>query len=693
MWVPQQLAAQADTLKKLGYEGNPQSLGDPTKPPLAAVVSLGGCSATFVSSDGLIVTNHHCVQGALMHNATPEQNVIETGYLAKTRADEKWAGPTAHVYVTTKLSDVTAQMNEGLAALADDLARFKKLEEREKEIIARCESGRPELRCRVADFYGGTEWTLIEQLDLRDVRLVYAPARSIGNYGGEVDNWMWPRHTGDFAFYRAYASPEQKPADFAANNVPYHPSHHLKVATTGLRDGDMVMVAGYPGVTNRLATAAQTEEAAGFWFPRGLEVMAQQVATIESVTSGRPELQIKAEPMKRGLQNYLKKNQGVLETMSKGGLLERKKAQEAALLAWIDADPARKAKFRPAFDRMASVEEARRKTREQDAAFKELVSASKLFNQAVAIARTAEERKKPDAQRKPAYQERNYSRLEQSSLALEKSYAREIDRAMLKLFVMRAVALPKEQQPAMLAILLPKGRDEQAVEKALDALYAGTKLETGSERAQLIKTGDLAKLKQSKDTFLKLALAALPQIKAAEEQAESYSGAMKVLMPSYVAALKEMRDGAAIAPDANSTLRITYGTVQPSPRGGRAFTTASELVAKHTGEAPFDAPAPLLAAIRERKFGSYLAPELGDLPVNFMSDTDITNGNSGSSTLNARGEVVGLAFDGTLDTVASDWLYLEGVTRTIHVDARYMLWVMEMVDHADELLVELGARK
>jgi hypothetical protein len=692
MWVPQQLAAQAETLQKLGYQGDPAGLGDPTKPPLAAIVSLGGCSATFVSPDGLIVTNHHCVQGALMHNATPEQNLIQTGYLAKTRADEKWAGPTAHVYVTTKLTDVTAQMNDGLAALPDDLARYKKLEEREKEIIARCESGRPELRCRVADFYGGTEWTLIEQLDLRDVRLVYAPARSIGNYGGEVDNWMWPRHTGDFAFYRAYVSPEQKPADFAANNVPYHPTHHLKVSADGLHDGDLVMVAGYPGVTNRLATAAQTEEAAAFSFPRGLEVMAQQVATIESVSSGKPELQIKAEPMRRGLMNYLKKNSGVLETMNKGGLLERKKAQDTALLAWIDGDPARKARFRPALERMASVEETRRNTREQDAAFKELVSASKLFGQAIAIVRTAEERKKPDAQRKPAFQERNYSRLEQASLALEKSYAPELDRALLRLFVMRAIALPKEQQPAMLSVLLPKARDEQAVDKALDALYAGTKLQTGSERIQHIKGADFAKLKQSKDTFIKLALAALPQIKQAEEKAEAYAGAMKTLMPAYVAALKEMR-GVAIAPDANSTLRVTYGTVMPSPHGGRAFTTASELLKKHTGEEPFDAPPALLSAIRERKFGSYVAAELGDLPVNFMSDTDITNGNSGSSTLNARGEVVGLAFDGTLDTVASDWLYLEGAARTIHVDARYMLWIMENVDHADNLLTELGARR
>jgi hypothetical protein len=359
----------------------------------------------------------------------------------------------------------------------------------------------------------------------------------------------------------------------------------------------------------------------------------------------------------------------------------------------VDADAARAAKYKPAFERLAALHAEKQKTRETDAALGDLRGPRTLLGTALTVVRKAKERARPDADRELAFQERNWKRIDQDQVSFDKSYARELDRAIFKLFVTRAVALPVAQQPAFLGKWLPAGkRDDKGIDAALDKLYGTTKLEDSKVRLGLLATATSAQLAKSKDPFVQLALAVLPDVEAQEARDKAFRGALVLAEPLYVAAYAE-KLGKPIAPDANGTLRITYGTVQPSPKGGRAFTTASEMVAKATNEPPFNAPAALVAAARAKKFGPYAAAALaGDLPLDFMSDTDITNGNSGSSTMNARGELVGLAFDGTYDSVASDWLYLAGVTRTIHCDIRYALWIMDAVDGADALLQELGVK-
>ncbi|HLL24568.1 MAG TPA: S46 family peptidase, partial [Kofleriaceae bacterium] len=206
MWMPQQmtLAGHVENFQKMGVKLDAKTLADPLSAPLNAVISLGGCTASFVSPDGLIVTNHHCVQGALKHNATPEANYVETGFLAKTKADELSAGPAQKVWVAQAFKDVTKEMRDGLDAIKDPGKRKDELEKRIKTTVAACEKDRPGVKCRVSGFFRGGQYIQIENLEIKDVRLVYVPARSIGNYGGEIDNWAWPRHTGDFAFYRAY---------------------------------------------------------------------------------------------------------------------------------------------------------------------------------------------------------------------------------------------------------------------------------------------------------------------------------------------------------------------------------------------------------------------------------------------------------------------------------------------------------
>ncbi len=701
MWTPAQLATQGELLSKVGFSMPPGALSRPTEFPLGAIVFLGGCSASFVSPDGLVVTNHHCVTGSLQYNSRPEENLLKDGFLAKERGEERFAGPTARIFVTTAFTDVSAQMRDGLASLPDDLARHRALETREKQLVAACEKGRPEVRCSVMSYFGGLEWSLVEQLEIRDVRLVYAPPASIGNYGGEIDNWRWPRHTGDFAFYRAYVGKDGKPADHSAENVPFRPPHVLKLARTPLQPGDPVMVAGYPARTNRLTTAAEAREAVEWEYPYTIDFCETYLKELEAQKKLDAGVGIKAEPLIRGLSNWLTNTKGQVDGLVKDGLAAKKAAKEAELRAWIDADPARKAKWGHALGKLDELYAESRKHREAEATMRELSRLVRLYGAASTILRNAEERPKPDADRHPDYQARNQKRLEQGLVQMTRQYDAKLDTAMLSLVVERELRLPESKRPGIAEALLGKkltgpGGTPEARRAAIAKAVAESKLGDEATRVALLSKASVAELGKSRDPMIRLAVALRPTAKAAEDRGYALAGASSLVRPLFVEAMRE-RAGGMLAPDANRSLRITYGTVRGyAPKPGapvfEPFTKLSGVVAKNTNEDPFDAPKALLDAVAAGKVGPYVDAKLGEVPVNFLADLDITGGNSGSATLDARGELVGLAFDGNYESMASDWLFIPEVTRSIHVDLRYMLWVLDAVSNADALLGELGVK-
>jgi len=342
MWMPQQmtLPGHAAAFTKLGVKLDPRTLADPLAAPLGAIVRLNGCSASFVSPDGLVVTNHHCVQSALQVNSTKERNLVETGYLAKTRGDELPAGPAERVFVAQAFTDVTSVVRAGLDAIKDPIARKDAAEKRIKEQIAGCEKDRPGVRCNVSTYFRSGMYILIEELEIRDVRLVYVPARSVGNYGGEIDNWQWPRHTGDFSFNRAYVGKAGKPAAPAAGHVPVHPKHHLQVSDQGLQPSDFVMIAGFPGRTTRTKTASEVTHDVEWYYPYYIELAKQRYAIAEANLTSPGETAIKAGVLKQGVQNGLEKFTGVLKGLTSGDLLKRKADLDQQVKTWA-AQPGR----------------------------------------------------------------------------------------------------------------------------------------------------------------------------------------------------------------------------------------------------------------------------------------------------------------------------------------------------------------
>lgn len=700
MWMPHQIKEHSAKLKELGLQIDPADLSNPTSGVLSAIVSLGGCSASFISPDGLIATNHHCATAALQHNSTPEANLLKQGYLAKTRADEKNNGAEARVFITRSVTDITPKMRDGIEKIADDKARFKEIEKRQKENIAACEKDKKNIRCAVTPFYEGSSWFLIEQLEIKDVRTVWAPPSGVGNYGGEIDNWRWPRHTGDVSMFRAYVGKDGQPADYSTDNVPYKPPHFLKPASNPLREGDLVFVAGYPGRTYTLKTKAEVDEAINYAYPRRQKYYEDYLARLGEATKGDKEAEIRANSYVRRFGNFLTNTKGQLEGLVKGGLAAQKEKQEKELRAFIDSDAKHKAEWTKALDDIATEVKKHEAWREKDMQFDEL-DLPKLVSSAITIVRMAEERSKKDADRDVGYQERQWTRMEQAQKSVSQAYNRKVDEALLGLALERIAKQPEaDRTPAFKEVLAlgggnAKDTSAEALKKVVSKLYESTTLGDEKARMELFKTGTPASLKASKDPLIQLALKLRPLQKDKHQRQEAYDGKMALLKPKYMEAFKAFKKDVPFAPDANSTLRVTYGTVRgykptPDAQPYRPFTMLSQVIAKNQNKEPFDVPPQVVDFFNRKKLGPYVDETLGEVPVDFLADLHITGGNSGSATLNAKGELTGLVFDGNYEAMASDWVFTPSLTRSIHTDVRYIEWLLDGPFAGDHVLQEMG---
>jgi hypothetical protein len=685
MWLPRQTGAIAAQLKAAGLTLDPARLGDLTAPPLTAIASLGGCSAAFLSPQGLVATNHHCVYGSIQYNSKPGQDYLTDGFLAKTLADELPAAPGSRIYVIEDLREVTAEMLRGADQLAGR-ARYDRLEANRKALIAACEK-QPSRRCDVRPYFGGHTYFLQQQLEIQDVRLVYAPAGGVGNFGGETDNWMWPRHTGDFGFYRAYVAPDGSSAPYAAENVPFRPKAHLKIADQGVAEGDFVMVAGFPGITFRHRTAEEARFAFETLTPLEQRLLNDYSERIQSAVAGNAEAEIKYASILKGADNYKKKYIGELAGAEAMGLIAKKNAEEAAFRAWVAAEPARQRQYGGALADLDQLVAAQNRAELADVR-RAVLNRAQLFSAARQAYRWAKEQDKPDAAREPGYQERDRRFIAQRLTAIERRFDPAVDKAIFEHALAEYRQLPPEDRHRSFDATLPS---------VMEALYAETRLgDTKTRLAWLDQPA--AAFEASSDPWIRLAVATYAEDREREAAEEARAGDIQRARATYMASrlAYAAAQGKTLYPDANGSLRFTYGHVRGKTRDGLVwtpFTTAEGLAAKHRGSGEFDAPDRMLELIRARDYGRYAAPALGTLPVDFLSTVDITNGNSGSSTLNAKGEFVGLAFDGTLEGVVSDWMFNPEVNRTIHVDSRFMLWTMDKVDGATRLLEEIGVKR
>ncbi|MBV8501506.1 MAG: S46 family peptidase [Paucibacter sp.] len=696
MWMPQQLPQIAKALKAEGLKIAPEQLAKLTEYPMGAVISLGGCTASFVSAEGLVVTNHHCAYGSIQYNSKPERDLLKNGFLAQSFSEELPAAPGSRIFVTESITDVTDKILDKAAQAATGAARLKAMEANEKAILAACETG--PYRCRVASLYGASQYQLFKQLEIRDVRLVYAPPMGVGKFGGDTDNWMWPRHTGDFSYYRAYVGPDGKPADFSPNNKPYQPKHHLKLATGKLDEGDFVMVAGYPGMTNRMRLAPEVAFAFESAQPSRIRMSGESIATIEAATAGRKDAQIAMASTLAGLNNVWKNLSGQQKSFEDSPeIMERKNREFAGLKDWVQADAGRRAQFGDAIATVEKLLAERQAVQKREALL--AGTSPRLLAAARQMYKLARQHQLPDAERESGYQLRDELRIRQGLQTIDRRYDEATDKALVTHFMLQYLAQSPDtlNKPFLAALGLEPGMNEGAIKARLDALYAGTLLAKSAERTAWL-TKSAADFQASDDSFIKAAVALAADDDARELRDKEMAG---LIQPAYATTMKAViawhaSKGEVVYPDANGTLRITFGKItgrNPGADGTNwtAFTTLRGVLAKATGEGEFDAPAAQIAAIKSYQLDRYGMKSLNSVPVNFLSTLDTTGGNSGSPVLNAKGELVGLLFDGTLDSVIDSWDFNPKMSRSICLDARYMQWQMKVVDHADRLLKEMGA--
>jgi len=680
-------------LRAKGLEIAPEEIFSPDRASLFfAIVSLGA-TGSFVSPDGLILTNHHVAFGGVQAASTPEKDYLTNGFLAKTRAEEIRApGMTARV--TESFKDVSAEVLSAVTPGLSLAERTKAIEKKMKEIVAAAEKANPGKRAEVSEMFIGKSYVLFLYTSLKDIRLVFIPPLAIGNFGGEVDNWMWPRHTGDYSFLRAYAAPDGSPADFSPKNVPFKPKRFLHVQPAGVKEGDFMFLLGYPGRTYRHYPASYLAYEEDFRMPYVADWYGRQIEIMEKAGAGNPAAELKLSARIKGLANTMKNYRGKLKGMKKIGIVAAKKAEETGLLKFIAADPKRKAAYGDILEGIEKIYAEMLLRADSELVLDYLRTNPVMAGLGWTVYEAAIERSKPDLERESAYMERSWPQTKERLLLSQKNFVEAADKAILKELLLRALALTGINRITGLDALFKGKASEADVDAFISRAYKTTRLADPKALTEMLGKST-AELRAAGDPFIALAEAIAPATLELRERQKTRKGALD----SFFARLSDVREAylaKSFIPDANSTLRLTYGRIKGyQPVDGvrfEPFTTLAGVLDKTTGVEPFITPEKVFDLHKAKDFGRFAHPGLEDVPVCMLYDADTTGGNSGSPVLNARGELVGVNFDRTYDATINDYAWNEDYSRSIAVDIRYVLWLAEKYAGAGFLLAEMGVK-
>ncbi len=700
-WTPEQLLQHdAEWLREIGLRVPAGELWNADGGLLRAVVNIRGCTASFVSEQGLMLTNHHCVYSILQQHSTPERDLLRDGFVAE-RLEDELPGGNSWASVIHRLTDVTAEVEAAVPAGADDLQRYQALEAKKKELVAACEA-QPHRRCQVAVYDDGVHYELIEALEFTDVRLVYAPPQAVGEYGGEVDNWSWPRHTGDFALLRVYAAEGKRPAAYDTANQPYRPQVSLRLATEGVEAGDFILVPGFPARSYRSWIVDEVAERAELFFPQRSALYQDWLQVLSQEAENGEAARLALADRSKRLANREKNSRGQLAGLARGEVLEHKRAAEREILAWAGEQAVHRGAIE-AYAELQALAAETRATWQRDFLLDQVDSGPLVLDLALDLVRAATEREKPDAEREPGFQDRDRSNLRRSQERNQSQLYRPAEARLLTDLLLRLMALPSDQRPPAvrrLAAGLEEGEaaGREAWAARLDEVLAETQVFDLTARLEMFEQ-TLAELRARGDSLLDLAFELQETILDVEAARKRRQGAISRLRPLWRRAVAA-HAAAPVDPDANGTLRVSLGRVQGySPRDGiymLPFTRLSGLIAKHTGTEPFDVPEAVLEAAGKQSLEDaetrWVAEALGEVPVCFLGTADTTGGNSGSPVLDAEGRVVGVNFDRVWENVANDFGYNPEVARQVSVDVRYLWWMLSEVagPPAARLLEELA---
>ncbi len=684
MWMLGNLNKQTrKTMKELGLQMSADKLYSPKRPSLKdAVVSFGGfCSGVVVSEDGLVFTNHHCGFSSVQQHSSVEHDYLKDGFVARSR-EEELPNPELYVRFLLRTEDVTKRVLGAVKPSMNEMERSSAVDSMMLVIGGEVSHKDSTLVGIVDAYYGGNEFWLSVYRDFNDVRLVFAPPSSIGKFGWDTDNWVWPRHTGDFCVFRIYADRNNRPAEYSPGNVPYHPEYVAPISLDGYREGSFCMTLGYPGSTERYLSSFGIEEMMNNSNQAQIDVRGVKQAIWKREMDRNDSVRIKYASKYDESSNYWKNSIGMNRAIRKLGILEKKREMEQELRRWIKQNPEEREKLLQLFTDLELSYKNRREVNRAQAYFIEsFLYAPELVQLALKILNF------------------DFEGEEKTVVAGLKDIVEQYSNLDLEIDKEVFVAALKEYRSKVDTTFLPAiyhtiAQEYNGDEKAyVDSLYAHSELTTPRGLKRFLERDTTYHIFD--DPAISLGIDMLTMLFDMNMQMQAPTSEIVRGERLLNGAVRRMYASRNFYPDANSTMRLSFGTVAGyTPFDGAEYdyyTTSKgvlEKVKANAGDVDFEVQPEILSLLSSGDFGRY-ADEKGEMKVCFISNNDITGGNSGSAMFNAKGELLGLAFDGNWEAMSSDILYEPKMQRCIGVDVRYILFIIEKYGKAGHLVQEL----
>ncbi|MFN8239690.1 MAG: S46 family peptidase [Bacteroidales bacterium] len=675
-------------MTELGLKLSAEDIYSLNKPSIkdAIVIFGGGCTGEIVSSQGLLLTNHHCGYGQIQAHSTVEHDYLQDGFWAKTK-EEELPNPGLAVTFLVRIEDVTSQVLANVKDGMTEAERATAIGEARTSIQRKATEG-TNYSATVATYYGGNYFYLLVYERYTDVRFVGAPPSSIGKFGFDTDNWEWPRHTGDFSVFRVYSGPDGKPAPYSKNNIPLKPKHYLPVSIKDLDKGDFAMILGYPGRTLRYYTSWEVDELLKITHPNRIKIRGMRQEILMKDMQADQKINIQYAAKYSGSSNYWKYSIGQKAGLERLNVKAKKEQIEDQFNKWLAADPTRKTKYGDALTLIKNAVQGRAEFANAQQYISECFLQGCELLQLGQVGGTLVNTLKAGDQAKTTELMKN---LKNNVTGFYKDYNAPTDKkamkAMLKLY---RADVPAKFLPDFYVNIVDK-KYKGDIDKFVDDMFAKSVF---TDQAKLNAFLDKPVLKTIEGDLAYLTSTSISKTSMdVSKSLSQYDGDLTKGRRLWIAALMEMAPEKTLYPDANSTMRLSYGSVLDyDPKDAvtyKYYTTLKGVVEKYKpGDYEFDVPQRLIDLYNKKEFGRYGSPK-GYMPVCFTTNNDITGGNSGSPVLNSKGALIGLAFDGNWEAMSGDVAFEPDLQRTIVVDIRYVLWIMDIYAGARHLVDEM----